>query len=425
MLHAPSAILRVSLLVLASAAALGQETRLSQREGKALVEEYLALDARGAEDRERCDEILARLEAHGELSAREAARWRKTVLALAAKGPRLEEDRGEHFLWEDEQRGMYIVDGETRRPQGLFIGLHGGSDGSGEARWCQRSFSDAVAREDWLAIYPQVLERVSVGWTKSGTEEFVMELVERALRTWKIDRDRVFLGGHSMGGFGTWSLGSHHADRFAALAVSCGAPTSAWSSSSDPGDEVDGMIPNLRNLPIVFYHGADDRRVAPDASRRAAGRMAAARERWGAFDFEYWEEAGRGHSGPPGGMGALLERIADREREARPERLVWQPALDWKQQFYWLWSERPGSPGLVEAELDQESGILRIDSDAPAGLRVLLDDDLLDLEGGLTLILNGGEPRAVLPLRNLAIIARTGRGGDDALTFEAAVVVSP
>jgi pimeloyl-ACP methyl ester carboxylesterase len=228
-----------------------------------------------------------------------------------------------------------------------------------------------------------------------------------------------------MGGFGTWSLGSHHADRFAALAVSCGAPTSAWSSSSDPGDEVDGMIPNLRNLPIVFYHGADDRRVAPDASRRAAGRMAAARERWGAFDFEYWEEAGRGHSGPPGGMGALLERIADREREARPQRLVWQPALDWKRQFYWLWSERPGSPGLVEAELDQESGILRIDSDALAGLWVLLDDDLLDLERGLTLILNGGEPRAVLPLRNLAVIARTGRGGDDALTFEAAVVVSP
>ena len=38
MFHSPSAILRVSLLVLASAAALGQETRLSQREGKALVE---------------------------------------------------------------------------------------------------------------------------------------------------------------------------------------------------------------------------------------------------------------------------------------------------------------------------------------------------------------------------------------------------
>ena len=37
----------------------------------------------------------------------------------------------------------------------------------------------------------------------------------------------------------------------------------------------------------------------------------------------------------------------------------------------------------------------------------------------------GGEPRTVLPLRNLAVIVRTGRGGDDALTFEAAVVVSP
>ncbi|MAF65922.1 MAG: hypothetical protein CMJ84_09745 [Planctomycetes bacterium] len=124
-------------------------------------------------------------------------------------------------------------------------------------------------------------------------------------------------------------------------------------------------------------------------------------------------------------MRALLERISDREREARPRRLLWQPALAWKRQFHWLWCAGTPSPGLIEAQLDAEKGTIRIDAERPAGRRVLLDDDLVEAAGGLTSILNGGEPRTVTPKRSLAVIVRTGRAGDDALTFEAAVAASP
>ncbi|MDP6410074.1 MAG: hypothetical protein QGI46_11910 [Planctomycetota bacterium] len=110
------AALLTTLLVSAPAAvAYGVQERLSQREGKALVEEHLSLDPRGGEDEGLRDEILARLEAHGELSAREAARWRKMVLDLAARGPKLDKGEGEQSLWEDEGRGMFLVGGETRR----------------------------------------------------------------------------------------------------------------------------------------------------------------------------------------------------------------------------------------------------------------------------------------------------------------------
>jgi poly(3-hydroxybutyrate) depolymerase len=78
--------------------------------------------------------------------------------------------------------------------------------GEGDAETARYAFEGAADELDWVAIYPEVLEKTECGWTDSGTEEFVLELIERALRTWKIDRSQVFMGGHSMGGYGTWTL---------------------------------------------------------------------------------------------------------------------------------------------------------------------------------------------------------------------------
>ncbi|MDP6539297.1 MAG: hypothetical protein QF410_07075 [Planctomycetota bacterium] len=66
-----------------------------------------------------------------------------------------------------------------------------------------------------------------------------------------------------------------------------------------------------------------------------------------------------------------------------------------------------------------------MDTAAPEGLAVLLDDELVELADGVTLIVNGGEPRTIAPERSLAIIARTARSGDPALTIEAALWVAP
>ena len=44
------------------------------------------------------------------------------------------------------------------------------------------------------------------------------ELIDEVANTHKVDKSRIYLTGLSMGGYGTWSLGLKHPERFAAIA---------------------------------------------------------------------------------------------------------------------------------------------------------------------------------------------------------------
>jgi predicted peptidase len=47
-------------------------------------------------------------------------------------------------------------------------------------------------------------------------------LLERIIRKYRVDKDRVYLTGLSMGGYGTWALAAEHPEKFAAIVPICG-----------------------------------------------------------------------------------------------------------------------------------------------------------------------------------------------------------
>jgi pimeloyl-ACP methyl ester carboxylesterase len=229
-----------------------------------------------------------------------------------------------------------------------------------------------------------------------------------------------------MGGYGTWMLGAHHADRVAALAASAGAPTPIIGPSGNYDDVTPGVVPNLRNVPFVIYQSDDDPQVPPAANRMAAKKLAEAQQRWGGFEFEYWEVPGRQHTEAPGGMPALLAKICARVRDPRPAHIVWQPVLDWKPQFYWLWWAHPRRESLVEAELDREKNEIRIRGDPhPEKFEVLLDERMLDLGREVRILLNEKEVFRAKPELRLATLAKTALAGDEELSFAASVEIVP
>ena len=400
--------------------------RAPEADPTALLEACFAADGYTPKGRAEQRRIVAELESHPPLSGKDARKWAKTALALAAKGRKLEKKSGQRYFWEEEERGLYVLGGETKKPEALLLVMHGGGAGEGDAWSSHGAYNGAASQLDWLALYPQVLEKTEHGWTDSGTEEFVLQLVDAALRTWKIDRNRVFFSGHSMGGYGTWTLGARHADRVAGLAASAGAPTPIFNAAKEVIDIDKGLIPCLRNVPFVIYQSDDDPRVPPDANRFAAKLLGEARERWGGYPFEYWEEKGRAHELPPGGVEALLARIEARERDPRPARVVWQPSVDWVRQFYWLYWEKPRKHALVVADCDRAKNEVSVTCEGdPAGLEVLLDERLLDLEKEVVVRLAGAEVFRGKPARTLATVVKTALRGDPELVFAARVPLVP
>lgn len=408
--------------VLSAAAQVAPKTPSKKQQTK-LVEEYMALDRRDDAGFERAMAIVMELESVPLARASDLKKWRKSLAKLDGKMHRsLDKKSGTYYYWEKERDGKFIIGGDTKKPRGLLLGMHGGGVGSGDAGASAGAYSNAAKELDLVAIFPEVLKKTERGWTDSGTEEWVMDLVDAAIRTWDIDPNMVFFSGHSMGGYGSWTLGGHHADRVAALAPSAGAPTPVYDKPGGVIVEIDsGVVPNLRNIPMVVYQSIDDPQVPPDANEAAVKDVARAKEKWGGYEnFDYWQVNGRGHGYPEGGMLALLKRIVGFVRDPIPQKIVWQPRLSWKHQFHWLYWQQPLENTVVVSHYDRSTNTIEISCEQELkDMWVLLDDRLVDMDKQVIIKVNGEITNQALPKATLGALLLTSSGPDTALSFPA------
>ncbi|MDA1114355.1 MAG: hypothetical protein O3A95_08680 [Planctomycetota bacterium] len=397
-----------------------------KREQKKLMEEYRELDKRDVDGFARRVEIVNRLESVKLERPADIKKWRKDLAAADAKyGRKLEEKSGRHYYFDDPKTGLFILGGDTKNPKGLVICMHGGGVGSGDANGMVSSMSSPANELDWLAIFPEVLEKTERGWTDDGTEEWVVDLIDGALRTWKIDPNRVYLSGHSMGGYGSWTLGAHHADRVAALAPSAGAPTPAYGPDGTIVEVDQGVVPNLRNVPMIVFQSTDDPRVPPDANQAAVKDVEKFKDLYGGYEnFTYWEVEDRQHQFPVGSMKVLMEKMDVFERQPIQDKIVWQPTLDWKHQMGWLWWEAPVMTLITVAERLPDSNTIAIESKADLStLYVLLDERVVDMEKEVIITVNGEETNRGLPQPTLGTMLLTGSTPDQELLFLARMKV--
>jgi predicted peptidase len=90
----------------------------------------------------------------------------------------------------------------------------------------------------------------------------VVALVDHLSENWKVDKDRVYLTGLSLGGYGTWETGIAYPERFAALVPICGGAGVRFI-----------VADRLKNMPVWCFHGAKDSTVPLSLSEQMMARL--------------------------------------------------------------------------------------------------------------------------------------------------------
>jgi predicted peptidase len=114
-------------------------------------------------------------------------------------------------------------------------------------------------------------------------EEDVLQVIQIVMSSYKIRPGKIYLTGVSMGGHGTWYIGSRHGELFSAIAPVCGFGKGEFDS---PLVNID----SLSQLPQYVFHGETDTIVPVSSSRVMVKEM---KKR--GFEISYKELPNVGH----------------------------------------------------------------------------------------------------------------------------------
>lgn len=162
------------------------------------------------------------------------------------------------------------------KPAPLVVALHGmgGSENSFFDGYDGLMKREAEKR-GYFVVAPK--GRGPASMYRGTAEKDVLDVIATVRRDYRIDGSRIYLMGHSMGGYGTWSIAMNHPDLFAALGPVAGGGAAVRAA-------------DIKHIPQFVVHGDKDKVVPVALSRRMveAGRNAGA-------TIEYVEVAGGGH----------------------------------------------------------------------------------------------------------------------------------
>jgi predicted esterase len=134
----------------------------------------------------------------------------------------------------------------------LIVYLHGFAGSYDEAYYEPAGLVAEADRQGYLVASP--LERGDYFYKEQGDMD-VMEVLRDVQRHYRVDPSRIYLMGHSMGGYGTNNVATHHPDLFAAVAPAEGT------------DSID-LAANLRNVPWFEVSAEQDLDTAAQSAKQ-------------------------------------------------------------------------------------------------------------------------------------------------------------
>src|SRR5262249_37880875 len=142
---------------------------------------------------------------------------------------------------------LYLPDAydSSKKEWPLLLFLHGAGESGDDLARVKRhgppKLIEGGKAFPFIVVSPQSSGR---GWNADTLNALLDDLISK----YRVDKDRVYLTGLSMGGFGTWSLAATHPEKFAAIAPICGGGRPEDASK-------------IKDIPTWVFHGAKDTTV--------------------------------------------------------------------------------------------------------------------------------------------------------------------
>ncbi|HEY3964534.1 MAG TPA: alpha/beta hydrolase-fold protein [Planctomycetaceae bacterium] len=118
---------------------------------------------------------------------------------------------------------------------------------------------DRAANFPFVVVFPQCEDmhgRLLTAWSPDNPDgQRALKILEQVEKDYSIDAKREVLSGWSMGGYGAWELAAKFPERWLSVVPMSGGGDTAWAEK-------------LKNVPLWAWHGARDRSVRPDQSRK-------------------------------------------------------------------------------------------------------------------------------------------------------------
>jgi predicted peptidase len=135
---------------------------------------------------------------------------------------------------------------------------------------------------------------------QENSEKDVMQVLQLVKQHYRIDENRIYLMGHSMGAIGTWKIAPKFPDLFASIGMFAGSGSPA-------------TLERIRHVPQFVVHGDADATVNVQGSRAMAAR---AKEL--GIEVKYIEVPGGSHGGVVApNLGAMFEFFNAHKKGAR------------------------------------------------------------------------------------------------------------
>lgn len=143
----------------------------------------------------------------------------------------------------------------------LILFLHGsgerGTDLEKVKAWGPPANAEKDADFPFMVVSPQLAD--GEAWHALALKG----LLDQVMAKYNVDRQRVYLTGLSLGGYGAWDLASRYPHYFAAVAPICGGGIAR-------------AVQSMRDVPTWVFHGKKDDAVPEEESARMVEALKAA-----------------------------------------------------------------------------------------------------------------------------------------------------